>query len=140
MFAKFSRAKATTQEYNEKFRALSFNLKDATNPDLRRRLYRGTISAEQLVTMSAQELAPSALKELRKKELQDAIDAARSDYDQAKGLGESDMFQCEKCNGWRTKFFMQQTRGTALALCTRHHAPPRATLLRLTLCLCCRRR
>ncbi len=55
---------AADKDYLEKYRSLKFNLTDTANPDLARRLYRGILTPEKLVTMSAQDLAPSALKEL----------------------------------------------------------------------------
>lgn len=43
-------------------RTLSFNLKDASNPDLRARVLSGRISAARLVVMTPEELASDALK------------------------------------------------------------------------------
>lgn len=44
-------------DYAAKVRSLAFNLKDANNPDLRRAVLAGDVTAEQLVTMSPEELA-----------------------------------------------------------------------------------
>ena len=43
--ALFQHGGGVTAEYKAKFRSLSFNLKDANNPDLRRRVLSGEVAA-----------------------------------------------------------------------------------------------
>ena len=54
------------KEYKAKFRSLSFNLSDTKNLELRNDVLSGAITVGRLITMSAEELASSSLKELRK--------------------------------------------------------------------------
>jgi len=50
-------------EYKNKFRSISFNLKDAKNTALRERVLNGNLLPEQLVKMSSEEMANQELKE-----------------------------------------------------------------------------
>ena len=50
---------AASKEYKAKFRQLSFNLKDAKNPDLRRSVLSGETEAAELLKMDAEELGSS---------------------------------------------------------------------------------
>ena len=45
------------KEYRQKVRSLSFNLSDASNPELRARVLQGEVSPDQLVQMTPNELA-----------------------------------------------------------------------------------
>jgi len=54
--------KTTGKEYIEKYRDLSYNLKDSKNPELRRALFEGRMTAEELVNAEPHELASEALK------------------------------------------------------------------------------
>jgi hypothetical protein len=47
---------ASSKDYKAKFRTLSFNLKDAKNPDLRRAVLNGQVAAADLLSLSAEEL------------------------------------------------------------------------------------
>ncbi|EPS68126.1 hypothetical protein M569_06645, partial [Genlisea aurea] len=53
------------KKYKEKGRSLLFNLKDASNPELRGRVMSGEISPQRLCSMSAEELASKELSEWR---------------------------------------------------------------------------
>ncbi len=44
--ALFQHGGGVTAEYKAKYRSLSFNLKDANNPDLRRRVLSGEVAAQ----------------------------------------------------------------------------------------------
>jgi hypothetical protein len=46
-----------SKDYKAKVRTLLFNLKDAKNPDLRRKVLIGELQPGQLVTMTSEELA-----------------------------------------------------------------------------------
>lgn len=58
---------ALNAEYKSKLRSLAFNLRDPQNPDLRGHVLTGQISPDQLVRMSAADLANKDLAERRKK-------------------------------------------------------------------------
>ena len=45
------------KEYRQKVRSLSYNLSDASNPELRARVLQGEVTPDQLVQMSPNELA-----------------------------------------------------------------------------------
>lgn len=45
------------KEYRQKVRSLSFNLSDASNPELRARVLQGEVTPDQLVQMTPNELA-----------------------------------------------------------------------------------
>ncbi|KAK7410295.1 hypothetical protein VNO78_00973 [Psophocarpus tetragonolobus] len=53
------------KKYKEKGRSLLFNLKDRNNPELRERVMFGEIPAEQLCSMTAEELASKELSQWR---------------------------------------------------------------------------
>eukprot|EP00879_Flechtneria_rotunda_P017282 GHRR01018104.1.p1 GENE.GHRR01018104.1~~GHRR01018104.1.p1 ORF type:complete len:298 (+),score=133.00 GHRR01018104.1:663-1556(+) len=81
---------ATGPEYGAKVRSLSFNLKDASNPDLRARVVTGQIDPQQLVDMPAEELASDQKKNLNQKIRQEAAaEAVRGQAQQAS----TDMFK-----------------------------------------------
>lgn len=48
---------AIDKEYRQKVRSLSFNLSDASNPELRARVLQGEVAPERLVSMTPNELA-----------------------------------------------------------------------------------
>lgn len=77
-------------EYKAKARSLNFNLKDAKNPDLRERVLSGMVPPEQLVRLTAEEMASDEQKK-KNKELKDflAKEATRGQNTQAS----TDMFQ-----------------------------------------------
>lgn len=50
-------------EYKNKFRSISFNLKDAKNTSLRERVLSGNLVPEELVKMSSEEMANQELRE-----------------------------------------------------------------------------
>lgn len=45
------------KEYRQKVRSLSYNLSDASNPELRARVLQGEVTPDQLVQMTPNELA-----------------------------------------------------------------------------------
>ncbi|KAL4441484.1 hypothetical protein ABPG77_001988 [Micractinium sp. CCAP 211/92] len=95
------------QAYKAKFRNLHFNLKDAANPDLRRKVLSGQIAPDVLVVLPPEELASDAKKEenarIREKKL---FDSAPSAVKQAT----TDQFQCGKCRQRKTTYYQMQTR------------------------------
>lgn len=97
--------------YRAQIRVLLFNLKDPSNPDLKKNVLSGIISGHNLVHKDVAELASVALQEQREKEMKEAIDAARCDWENASDEGWSTMFQCPNCEGRKTKFKQKQIRG-----------------------------
>lgn len=55
--AVFLQNAGVTANYKTKVRSLAYNMRDARNPDLRRRVLEGTITGHVLVTLSSDELA-----------------------------------------------------------------------------------
>lgn len=45
------------KEYRQKVRSLSYNLSDASNPELRARVLQGEVTPDRLVQMTPNELA-----------------------------------------------------------------------------------
>lgn len=105
------------KEYTAKFRQLSFNLKK--NAPLREDLLQDAVSAEQLITMSADELATEEKRHEIQKLRDDAFQKARLDWadanedkinkqcgiENAKGL-----FTCGRCKSSKTSNTQKQTR------------------------------
>ncbi|TYZ56915.1 hypothetical protein PybrP1_001898 [[Pythium] brassicae (nom. inval.)] len=105
------------KEYTAKFRQLSFNLKK--NAPLREDLLQDAVSAEQLIAMSADELATEEKRLEVQKLRDDAFQKARLDWadanedkinkqcgiENAKGL-----FTCGRCKSSKTSNTQKQTR------------------------------
>ena len=66
-------AASVSQEYKNKVRSLRFNLQDPKNPSLCARVIVGDMSIEELIDASAEDLASSALKQMRQAVHQNAI-------------------------------------------------------------------
>lgn len=98
---------STGPSYKAKVRQLSFNLKDARNPDLRRRVLSGELEPSALPTLSAEDMASDAAKEeiarIREKKL---FDSSPSSAKKAT----TDAFQCAKCRQRKTTYYQMQTR------------------------------
>lgn len=94
-------------KYKNKFRQLHFNLKDAKNPDLRRKVVEGEIAADVLIILEPEDLASDAKRKdnarIREKKL---FDAAPSSVKQAT----TDQFQCGKCRQRKCTYYQMQTR------------------------------
>ena len=105
--AMFDTMDGTSSQYKTKFQQLHFNLKDAKNPDLRRKVVLGIIDADALLQLAPEELASDAKREenqrIRDKKLYDP--APR----QAKKAS-SEQFQCGKCRQRKCTYYQMQTR------------------------------
>uniref|UniRef100_A0A3P9ABD8 Transcription elongation factor n=1 Tax=Esox lucius TaxID=8010 RepID=A0A3P9ABD8_ESOLU len=111
--------RSTDQKYKSRLRSRISNLKDPKNPDLRRNVLAGNISAERIANMAAEEMASAELKEMRKALTKDAI---REHQLSKVGGTETDMFQCGKCRGKNCTYTQVQTRSadepmTTFVLC-----------------------
>lgn len=83
------------------------NLIDRNNPDLKIRVLTKDISAKELASMSASDMASEQLRQLTQQTLKDNINAARVANDTS---AETDQFKCGKCKQRKTKYFQMQTR------------------------------
>lgn len=109
-----------TASYKTKVRSLAFNMRDARNPDLRRRVLEGTITGHVLVTLSSDELASDDRrkenKEIREHAMWEANPAAIK-------KATTDAFQCSKCKQKKCIYYQMQTRSadepmTTFVTCT----------------------
>ncbi|KAM9319537.1 transcription elongation factor A protein 2-like [Gastrophryne carolinensis] len=111
--------KATDMKYRNRIRSRISNLKDPKNPNLRRNVLCGTVSAEKIATMTAEEMASDELKELRNTLTQEAI----REHQMAKTGGtQTDLLQCDKCKKKNCTYNQVQTRSadepmTTFVLC-----------------------
>jgi len=84
-----------------------FNLKDANNPDFRRRVLLGKIKPEEIVVMTAEDMA----SDQRKKENDEIKAKALFECERGlKQLESTDQFKCSKCKQRKTTYFQLQTR------------------------------
>ncbi|KAH9546346.1 hypothetical protein CY35_12G091000 [Sphagnum magellanicum] len=90
-----------------KYRSIMFNLKDANNPDFRRRVLLGEIKPEEIVVMTAEDMA----SDQRKKENDEIKAKALFECERGlKQLESTDQFKCSKCKQRKTTYFQLQTR------------------------------
>ncbi|ANB13151.1 Bye1p [Sugiyamaella lignohabitans] len=72
-----SKPKDVGPKYRDKFRTLSFNLKDDKNPEFRLRIATGQLTAEQLVTLTNEEMLNPELQKLaesvRKESIRESV-------------------------------------------------------------------
>jgi len=99
----------TGREYTQKYRDLSWNLRDPKNPELNEALLAGEILPQRFVNMSADELASSKVKLERTKSREWMKQANRSDHNT--GASMTDEFKCGKCKQRNCSYYQQQTRG-----------------------------
>lgn len=118
--------------YGDKSRSLCFNMKK--NSQLRSNLLMGSISADELVVMSSEDLATSAKTEARNAEVKKLRDSRLLDWEQQnegkinemcgiKGdLLQASLFTCGRCKSVKTTSTQKQTRSadepmTVFVLC-----------------------
>lgn len=115
-----SAGKTVNQEYRGKMRSLSLNLKDKSNPQFRRRVVEGELSAKKLVDLTAAEMASEErLAENRSLEQQNMLVAQSA----AEQTAETDAFQCARCKQRKCRYYQKQTRSadepmTTFVTCT----------------------
>lgn len=115
----YKEGKATDMKYRNRVRSRISNLKDPKNPNLRRNVLCGAISAERIAAMTSEEMASDELKELRSTLTQEAI----REHQMAKTSGtQTDFFQCGKCKKKNCTYNQVQTRSadepmTTFVLC-----------------------
>lgn len=96
------------KDYKAKIRTLLFNLKDPKNPDLRRRVLIGEVSAEGLVGMSSEDLASDATKQEHDKIRANMKKETERSQNVAGNI--TDMFRCGKCKQRKCTYYQMQTR------------------------------
>ncbi|DBB00828.1 TPA: hypothetical protein ACH3X1_000756 [Trebouxia sp. C0004] len=64
---------STDKEYRQKVRSLSYNLRDASNPELRARVLQGEVTPDRLVQMTPAEMASKELSQWRQRQLQESL-------------------------------------------------------------------
>ncbi|XP_018411460.1 PREDICTED: transcription elongation factor A protein 3-like [Nanorana parkeri] len=115
----YQEIKATDMKYRNRIRSRISNLKDPKNPNLRRNVLCGSVSAQSIATMTAEEMASDELKELRNTLTQEAI----REHQMAKTGGTTtDLLQCDKCRKKNCTYNQVQTRSadepmTTFVLC-----------------------
>jgi len=115
--ALFKHFGSTNRDYKAKYRSLSFNIKNAKNPELRTSLLQGDISAAKLVKMTAQEMASEELKKEREKIEKFYLEASKTN---TMNMTSTDMFQCTKCGKRETGYYQMQTRSADEPMTTFH--------------------
>jgi len=116
----------------DKVRSIAFNLKK--NTQLSQNLVYGTVTSEELIHMTAEQLASADQRKEREQEAKKLIDSKRLDWDQAneakinemcgiKGdLLKASLFTCGRCKSVKTTSTQKQTRSadepmTVFVLC-----------------------
>ncbi|XP_020560589.1 transcription elongation factor A protein 2 isoform X2 [Oryzias latipes] len=115
----FQEFKSTDMKYKARLRSRISNLKDQKNPDLRRNVLCGNISAQRIACMTAEEMASAELKQIREALTKESI---REHQLSKVGGTETDMFICSKCHGKNCTYTQVQTRSadepmTTFVLC-----------------------
>lgn len=103
----FEELKCVSQDYKTRFRSKYLNLKEKTNPELRKHILSGHISPERFVRMTTAEMASDERKKEDSRINEDNMLKSRAAKDSAP---ETDMFQCGRCKQRKCKYFQMQTR------------------------------
>ncbi|MBN3283550.1 TCEA1 protein, partial [Polyodon spathula] len=115
----FLNFKKTDMKYKSRLRSRISNLKDQKNPELRKNVLCGNVSAQRIASMTSEEMASAELKEVRKALTKESI----REHQLAKTGGtETDLFQCGKCKKKNCTYTQVQTRSadepmTTFVLC-----------------------
>ncbi|PKA60286.1 hypothetical protein AXF42_Ash008345 [Apostasia shenzhenica] len=104
MFEKLGRSNGS---HKVKYRSIMFNLKDAKNTDLRRRVLLGHITPQVLINMTAEEMASDERK-LANKQIQEKalFECERAGAPKAT----TDQFKCGRCGQRKCTYYQLQTR------------------------------
>ncbi|XVF37390.1 hypothetical protein REPUB_Repub20aG0004000 [Reevesia pubescens] len=104
MFEKMGKSNGT-QKF--KYRSIMFNMKDANNPDLRRKVLLGEVKPERLITMTPEEMA----SDQRQRENKEIKEKALFDCERgAAPKATTDQFKCGRCGQRKTTYYQMQTR------------------------------
>ncbi|XP_074310828.1 transcription elongation factor TFIIS [Silene latifolia] len=104
MFEKWGRS---TGAHKFKYRSIMFNIKDANNPDFRRKVLLGEIKAERICNLTTDEMA-SEQRRLQNKEIEEKklFDCERG----AAPKATTDQFKCGRCGQRKCTYYQLQTR------------------------------
>eukprot|EP00253_Pinus_taeda_P004474 PITA_04474 len=103
----FSKVGLFTGAQKLKCRFIMFNLKDANNPYLRRRLILGENKPKKIIVMTVKEMARDQRK-LENKQIKD-----KDHFECECGIklkATTDQFKCGKCDQWNCTYYQLQTR------------------------------
>ncbi|XP_061908527.1 transcription elongation factor A protein 2 isoform X2 [Entelurus aequoreus] len=103
----FEEIKSTDMKYKSRLRSRISNLKDQKNPDLRRNVLCGNISAQTIASMTSEAMASAEMKQMRETLTKESI---REHQLSRVGGTETDMFVCKKCKGKSCTYTQVQTR------------------------------
>ncbi|KAG9443288.1 hypothetical protein H6P81_014628 [Aristolochia fimbriata] len=104
MFEKLGRSNGA---HKVKYRSIMFNLKDANNPDLRRRVLLGHIRPERLIEMTPEDMA----SDQRKRENNQIKEKAMLECERGGApKATTDQFKCGRCGQRKTTYYQMQTR------------------------------
>ncbi|KAK6937639.1 Transcription elongation factor S-II, central domain [Dillenia turbinata] len=104
MFGNWGRSNGTQKA---KYRSILFNLKDPNNPDFRRKVLLGQIRPQQILNMSAEDMAS------HERQLQNQKIKERAMLECELGgtpKASTDQFKCERCGRRRCTYYQMQTR------------------------------
>ncbi|CAO2834618.1 unnamed protein product [Amaranthus hypochondriacus] len=104
MYEKWGRSNGT---HKFKYRSIMFNIKDANNPDFRRKVLLGYIKPERIVNLTAEEMA-SEQRRLENKQIEEKalFDCERGGPPKAT----TDQFKCGRCGQRKCTYYQLQTR------------------------------
>jgi transcription elongation factor S-II len=104
-FAHFQ--KQTSTAYKDKMRSLFQNLKNKSNPGLRKRILSGEVTPHQFIVMSHEELKSAERREEEQRMHKENLDNARIPQEE---LNISGSLTCGKCHKKTVSYTQAQTR------------------------------
>jgi len=96
----------TGRDYKQKYRTLFSNISDKKNQELRNNLYSGSLTPDQIINMTHEELASPELQEQRRK-IRDRNTEARMDE---RKVATCTAWTCRKCGHNLTSYYTLQIR------------------------------
>ncbi|CAL9163551.1 unnamed protein product [Musa hybrid cultivar] len=93
--------------HKHKYRSIMFNLKDNNNKDFRRRVLLGHVKPEEIVNMTAEDMASDERKRANKQIKEKALFECERG---AAPKATTDQFKCGRCGQRKTTYYQMQTR------------------------------
>ncbi|KAG8644815.1 transcription elongation factor TFIIS isoform X3 [Manihot esculenta] len=90
-----------------KYRSLMFNIKDAKNPDFRRKILLGQVKAEEIVHLSSEEMASDEMQQKNQQIKEKALFHCELG---GAPKATTDQFKCGRCGQRKTTYYQMQTR------------------------------
>lgn len=94
--------------YTNRVLEIIHNLKE--NKEFREKIMSGNIQPEDLATMDVKDMVVQEKREEINKEIENKVNAARSDWDEKHAKVTSGVYKCKKCGGDKTVQSEAQTR------------------------------